>query len=553
MVASRTLSLDEVKETNRPVAGPIGELPGTIDVAIVGAGPVGLMAANLLGAEGIATLVIEQNGLTSDQPKAVIVDDEHMRLIDRMGLMEAARPHLTATYFGIHFYSPLGFELVKAEGFLTPNGFGNRNSVSQPMLEKLLLEGTRRYASVSVRFQCQLIGLSQRADGVELKLRNHDDAEKKLRARFVLACDGANSFVRKSLRIAAEGKRIDEPHLVVDFAEFPDQSPFSRFFCHPTRPFNSILVPYGGRRIEFMLNPGEDREQIKSSETIRALVKRHTPYKDYDLKIVRAAVYGFSARIAERMQVERIFLLGDAAHVMPPFGAQGLNSGARDSANITWKIAAVLRGEVGLRTLESYDPERRSNVKETVDYSVRIGRLANIRSWPAALLRDAFFAAAGQFPSVRRYFREMRYMPKPRLKSGLIVDHGQDHASPVGSIFPRPVLACDGEQNASFDSIVGNSFALVGVNVGSEAVSSAARHPLWCKLRPTLISLSSEPRHLGSTEAVHRCHLADAAMKAALAKYDAQIAIVRPDRYVAGLARPDGFDAISHAFDGLLK
>jgi 3-(3-hydroxy-phenyl)propionate hydroxylase len=114
MTARRTLSLDEVRETNRPVAGPVGELPDMIDVAIVGAGPVGLTAANLLGAEDVSVLVIEQNALTSDQPKAVIVDDEHMRLIDRMGLMEAARDHLTATWFGIHFYSPLGFELVKA-------------------------------------------------------------------------------------------------------------------------------------------------------------------------------------------------------------------------------------------------------------------------------------------------------------------------------------------------------------------------------------------------------------------------------------------------------
>ena len=553
MAASRTLSLDEVKETNRPVAGPVGELPDTVDAAIIGAGPVGLMAANLLGAEGISALIIEQNALTSDQPKAVIVDDEHMRLIDRMGLMEAARAHLTATYFGIHFYSPLGFELVKAEGFLTPNGFGNRNSVSQPMLEKLLLEGAHRYPTVCVRFRCPLIGLSQQTDCVELELRNHDGSEKTLRAKFVLACDGANSSVRRLLGITAEGKRIDEPHLVVDFAEFPDQSPFSRFYCHPTRPFNSILVPYGGRRIEFMLNPGEDQEQIKSPETIKALVTRHTPYKNYDLKIVRAAVYGFSARIAERMQVGRIFLLGDAAHVMPPFGAQGLNSGARDSANIAWKIAAALRGEMGLKALESYDVERRSNVKETVDYSIRIGRLANIRFWPAALLRDAFFAAANLFPSVQRYFREMRYMPRPRLKAGLIVAHEQDDASPVGRIFPRPVLVYDGAKSASFDALVGNRFALVGVNVSPDAIVEAARHPLWRKLRPTLISLSSEPRYFGSTEGVHICHFADAATETALAKYAAQIAIIRPDRYVAGIARSDGFDAISNAFDALLK
>jgi hypothetical protein len=250
------LSYEEVLAAHRPVVGPTGDLPDSGDVVIVGAGPVGLAAANLLGAYGVQTLLVEQNALTSDQPKAVIVDDEHMRLIDRMGLLEAARDHLASTYFGIHFYSPLGFELVKADGFVTPNGFGNRNSVSQPMLEQLLLKGTQRYPHIVVRFDCRLVELAQQADGVDLTLRNHDGAMTRVCAKFVLACDGANSFVRKALGIAAEGKRIDEPHLVVDFAEFSDQSPYSRFFCNPTRPFNSILVPYGGRRIEFMLNPG---------------------------------------------------------------------------------------------------------------------------------------------------------------------------------------------------------------------------------------------------------------------------------------------------------
>jgi 3-(3-hydroxy-phenyl)propionate hydroxylase len=549
---AKALSLDEVKQTNWPVAGPVGELPAAVDVVIVGAGPVGLTAANLLGAQGVSTLVVEQNALTSDQPKAVIVDDEHMRLIDRMGLMEAARAHLTGTYFGIHFYSPLGFELVKAGGFLTPNGFGNRNSVSQPMLEKLLLEGTQRYSSVNMRFRCRLTRLSQESDHVGIVLRNHDGIESTLRAKFVLACDGANSFVRQSLGIAAEGKRIDEPHLVVDFAEFPDQSPFSRFFCHPSRPFNSILVPYGGRRIEFMLNPGEDKEEIKSPEAIKALVVRHTPYKDYDLKIVRTAVYGFSARIAERMQDGRVFLLGDAAHVMPPFGAQGLNSGARDAANLTWKIAHVLRGDVGFKALESYDPERRPNVKDTVDYSVRVGRLANIRFWPAALLRDVFFAAANLFPPVRRYFREMRYMPKPRLSAGLIVARGQDDASPVGRMFPRPALVNDDGPHASFDALIGNGFALVGVNVSPEAVTEAARHPLWDKLQPTLISLSYNDGHFPSARGIHVYRVADAFSKAALADYDGRIAVVRPDRYVAGIGPPGSFDAVTDAVGRLL-
>lgn len=124
---------------------------------------------------------------------------------------------------------------------------------------------------------------------------------------------------------------------------------------------------------------------------------------------------------------------------------------------------------------------------------------------------------------------------------------------PVGRIFPRPALNFDDAGHASFDALVGNGFALVGVNVSSQAVAGAARHPLWQKLNPTLISLSTDDRRFAPIERVHVCHLADPATNNALVEFDAQIVIVRPNRYVAGVAQPDGFDAISHAFDGLLR
>src|SRR5215470_18415462 len=244
---------------------------------------------------------------------------------------------------------------------------------------------------------------------------------------------------------------LNEPHLVVDFAEFPDQSPFSRFFCDPRRPFNSILMPYGGRRIEFMLMDGDDREAVKSLASIERLVKRHTPYADVKLKVVRSAVYGYSARVAERLQKHRVFLLGDAAHVMPPFGSSGMNTGARDANNLCWKIALVLNNLAGADILDSYDPERRPQIEAVVRYSVLVGRLANIRSWPLAMVRDAFFAAANLIPSVRRYFREMRYMPKSMINRGLIVAEPQ-RSSLVGRVFPRLTLR-DGNGKPDFDEL----------------------------------------------------------------------------------------------------
>ena len=154
-----SLSYEEVLALNRPAAGPQDPLPTHADVVIVGAGPVGLTTANLLGLHGIDTLLVEQSSQTSDQPKAVAVDDEFMRLLDWIEVSDGVRRHATEP-FGIHFLSPLGFALVKVPGFITANGFGNRIGVTQPMLEKLLLEKVRERTSVKIRYHTRVSELS---------------------------------------------------------------------------------------------------------------------------------------------------------------------------------------------------------------------------------------------------------------------------------------------------------------------------------------------------------------------------------------------------------
>jgi 3-(3-hydroxy-phenyl)propionate hydroxylase len=526
------LSFEEVVATNKPIEGPTSAVPEHTDVLIVGAGPVGLVAASLLGLYCVKTVLIERNRLTSDQPKAVIMDDEFLRLVHRLGTLDALRPHLTSVPFGVHFYSPLGFELVKAEGFITPNGFANRNSVSQPMLEKILLQNLQRFDSVTICYRHAAKVLSQTDAQVQVTVEDEAGEERRISARFLLGCDGVHSFVRESLNIAFEGKRLNEPHLVVDFAEFPDQSPFSRFFCNPRRPFNSILMPYGGRRIEFMLMEGDDREHIKSFESIERLVKRHTPYGDVALKVIRSAVYGYSARVAERLQKNRIFLLGDAAHVMPPFGSSGMNTGARDANNLCWKIAFVLNGLAGADILESYDPERRPHIEAVVKYSVLVGRLANIRSWPLALLRDAFFATVNLIPQVRQYFRDMRYMPKSEIKQGLIASR-RSRPSLVGRVFPRLVLR-NGDASPDFDELCGNGFALIGIDVDDDTLGKITHLPPLAKIKPACVSVrvNASAPSLGFA-------VADDRHKKLLAPHAGEIAILRPDRYTAAIAPVD--------------
>ncbi len=539
-MVSPVLSFEETMALLTPVSGPRADLPAEIEVAIIGAGTAGLTAANLLGHMGVKVVLVERNARTSDLPRAIAVDDEYMRLLDRLGLGPDLDGHISKP-FGVHFTSPLGFALVAVPGFITPNGFGNRNAVSQPMFEKILLQGVQRFAHVHCRFGASVTQIAQDKDGVTITLADKDGQPQTIRAKYVFACDGARSFVRQHLGIPFEGASLDQPHLVVDLAEVGDQAGFSRFICNPRRPLNAVLGPYGGRRLEFMLLPGDDHATIASDESIRMLVDKHTPYKGMPLKIIRRAIYGLAERMAARLQQDRVFLLGDAAHIMPPFGAQGMNTGARDGANLAWKIAGVLSGTLPVTALATYDLERREHIRQTIDYSVRIGKLANIRFWPLAVLRDACFALVNLSPAVRRYFAEMRYLPKPVIKDGLLVHDTGMANSPVGRLLPRWLLRTPDGQQTDIDAETDLQWALIGVNIPRDALTAFATNVPWMQLSPRLISISSSLEYGYDFEF-------DRSRAGPL--FDAlrgHIIILRPDNVVAGVAMTKDFAAVSDA------
>ncbi len=545
----RVLTLAETLELIAPVEGPRDQLPELVDVLIVGAGPVGLTVANLLGSFGVDCLLIEQKPVTSDMPKAIAVDDEYMRLLDRLELTRELSSH-TSRPFGVYFISPFGFVLVKVPGFITPNGFGNRNAVLQPVFEKILLQGCGRFANVRRHYGASLSAISQ--DGALVATTVQTDAgAREVKARYVLACDGARSFVRTALDVPFPGTRIDEPHLVLDLADFPDQVDHSRFFCNPARPVNSVPAPYGGRRMEFMLSPDDDREHILSDAGIRELVDRHTPYRGVRLNIIRRAIYGFSERVAERLHDGRVFLLGDAAHVMPPFGGQGMNTGARDAANLCWKLVSVLHGDADPAVLASYDPERRQHIRATVDYSVKVGRLANIRSRGLSIIRDMGFALANLLPNVRRYFREMRYVPRPFLTQGLLVHRPEGDDGITGRILPRlGLINADGEAT-SIDQAAGPWFALVGLEVPLSQLQSLVHLSPWSRLKPSLVSLVTNP--VAGQDGIGLFSVNDERGRTLLARHAGKILVLRPDRYVAGSVSYQDFNLFSDQFEALLR
>ena len=367
------------------------------DVAIIGCGPVGALAANFLGKSGFSVLVIEKEAAPYPLPRAVHLDHEMMRLFQSAGVIDRIAGDMRDTEGHLHVGADHGvIRYMGTVGRPRPYSWSNDYFFYQPELEAHLREALGRHAGVELRFGAAFEGLAQDDAGVTLDLSDGSRA----RARYVIACDGARSTVRKALGVALDDLNFEEPWLVVDAevdgpVRFPDLwgvpeaadlQKLSVMMCDPRRP--ATIVPGRGnhRRWEFMLLPGEDDQAMTAPEMVAALV---APYLEgVPHRVVRAATYRFHGLIAHEWRKGRLFLAGDAAHQTPPFFGQGMCHGFRDVANLTWKLDLVLRGAVPEALLDTYQAERDPHVRAVITAAVNAGRYICQLDPEAAAARD---------------------------------------------------------------------------------------------------------------------------------------------------------------------
>lgn len=368
------------------------------DVAIIGCGPVGAFAANLLGKSGLSVLVIEKEANPYPLPRAVHLDHEMMRLFQSACVIDRVAGDMRDTEGHLHVGADHGvIRYMGTVGRARPFSWANDYFFYQPELERHLRDALAAHSNVTVQLGVGFEGLAQDADGVTLHLSGGETAQ----ARYVIACDGSRSAVRKALGIALDDLDFEEPWLVVDAevdgpVRFPDLwgvpeaadlQKLSVMMCDPKRP--ATIVPGRGnhRRWEFMLLPGEDDRAMMEPHNVAALV---APYlSGVPHKVVRAATYRFHGLIAERWRQGGVFLAGDAAHQTPPFFGQGMCHGLRDVANLAWKLAAVVKGDAPDALLDTYQPERDPHVRAVISAAVGAGRYICVLDPQAAAARDA--------------------------------------------------------------------------------------------------------------------------------------------------------------------
>jgi 2-polyprenyl-6-methoxyphenol hydroxylase-like FAD-dependent oxidoreductase len=438
---------------------------------VVGAGPVGLTLAGRLAQRGLAVGVVEaEERLRGEGSKALCMQRETLEVWARLGVGEqvAAR--------GVHWTLARTYYRDR-ELFATrlPSSTGDHFppfvNISQTEVERLLLERAEALG-VRVLWRHRLVGLEQDGDMVRLTVATPAGPDRTLSAAYAVAADGSRSAVRGLLGVGFPGHSFDDRFLIADIhADLPFPRERRFFFDPPFNPGRTVLVhpqPDSVWRIDWQVPPEVDVQTERASGALDRRIRRVVGDRDYEL--VWLSAYRFSQRLADRFRVGRVFLVGDAAHVMSPFGARGLNSGVADAENLAWKLALVLSGRAPESLLESFEAERRPAAVENLAVTGATMRFMVPSSPLRRRVRNAVLRGSVRVPALRRRVNSGRLAEPFVYAESPLVDGTPGPGPRLGGTAPDARVAVEGATRLR--ELLGASF--VALFVGGAEIRPAA-------------------------------------------------------------------------------
>lgn len=436
--------------------------PESYPVAIVGAGPVGLAMAIDLALHDIASVVLDDNDVVSVGSRAICWSKRTLEILDRLGVGERMVEKGVTWKVGRLFHRDSevwSFDLLPEEGHKMP-AFIN---LQQYHVEQYLVERAREFPElIDLRFKNKVTGVSSSADHAAVDVETPDGAYR-LKAEYLIACDGARSFVRQAMGLDFAGKLFEERFLIADVemkADFPSERWF--WFEPHFHAGQSALLhkqPDDIYRIDLQLGWDADPEEEKRPENVIPRIEKMIGHSDFELDWV--SVYTFQCRRLERFTHGRVIFVGDSAHIVSPFGARGGNGGIQDVDNLGWKLAAVLKGEADDALLATYDEERIHGADENIANSARSTNFMTPKSDMERMFRDEVLSLAADHAFARRLVNSGR-LSLPCSLGGLSLQ------TPAGTAPMRPGDPCkdapietDGEPGWLLNRLGGNFVLLL--------------------------------------------------------------------------------------------
>jgi 3-(3-hydroxy-phenyl)propionate hydroxylase len=358
--------------------GEVSEGLDTRPVVVVGAGPTGSCVALGLAARGVRCVVVDRWEQVYEQPRAVHLDDEVYRSLARLGLGDDLA-RITRPAAGLRLVDARLRVLAEFSraGLSPANGRPRANMFDQPVLDGVLRERLLAHERITFIGGREVEGVDQDASGVRVHVRDvRSGAVEEVEGSYVLGCDGANSRVRSWIGSSMVDLGFEQRWLVLDVESERDLGQWDgvQQVCDSRRAATYMRVGETRHRWEVRLLDDEDAADLTSLDDVRPLLARWLGEGPLDdVRLVRATGYTFRAAVADRWRSGRVLLLGDAAHVTPPFIGQGLGAGVRDAANLAWKLAGVLQGTLAPSALDTYETERRPHATAMVLLARRLG------------------------------------------------------------------------------------------------------------------------------------------------------------------------------------